>query len=247
MTRTPSIIGILAGALLVALLALAATLGILFTRPVEAQIAPALNARQVTVVGTGEVKGTPDTAQIQIGVETNATTTQEALAQNNNQAAAIIARLKELGVAEQDIQTSNFNIAATYDEQGRQVTGYTVSNVVTVTIRSLDQTGALLDQVVQVGANRIYGISFSVEDPSALIAQARDQALNEARAKATQLAQGSNASVGQVLVITENIGATPVPMPAMARSEAAQGAANVPVQTGEQSFSAQVQVTFELL
>jgi uncharacterized protein YggE len=244
-TRNPTLIGALAGALLIAVLALGAIGATLLTRPSTAQAQAVGGMRQITVVGNGEVKVTPDTAGVQIGVETTAPTTQEALAQNTAQATAIIEKIKALGVAEKDIQTSGFNIYPTYDTDGRQVTGYTVSNQVNVTIRDLAQAGNLLDQVVQAGANRIYGVSFTVADPAAALAQARDKAVVDAKARAEQLAKGTGATVGQVLVVTENVGAGPVvPMPMMDRAAAA-GAA-VPVQAGEQSYTAQVQITFEL-
>jgi hypothetical protein len=201
--------------------------------------------RQVTVVGHGEVKGRPDTATVQIGVETEAPVAKDALAKNTDQATALQAKLKELGVAEKDIQTSNFNIYPTYGTDGRQITGYHVSNSVVVTIRDLAKAGTLLDQVVQAGANSISGISFSVDDPKALLNQARDQAMQDARTRADQLAKGGSAAVGDVLVITENIGsAPPVPL-RMAAPEAADSKA-VPVQPGEQSFTIDVQVTFQL-
>ncbi len=240
--RISPVVGGLVIALLIALLALAGAVGMLLTRPAQAQPV-AGSPRQITVVGVGEVQGTPDTANVQIGVETEAPTTQEALDQNNAQVQAIIAKMKELGVDEKDIQTRNFNIYPRYDNEGRQVRGYQVSNIVAVTIRNLDEAGALLDQVVQEGANRVYGISFSVDDPSELIAQARDAAVAEARAKAEQLAGGADASVGQALVITENVGSQqPIPV-AFAVGEADRA---VPIEAGEQTFTAQVQITFEL-
>jgi hypothetical protein len=247
MTRsTQAIIGILSGAVLIAVLVLGAMMGLSLTQPAQAQNTGVAGMRQATVIGNGEVRGKPDTAHVQIGVETNAVTTQAALDQNNAQVAAIIAKLTELGVGEDDIQTTNFNIYATYDNEGRQVTGYNVSNTVAFTIRDLEQTGTLLDQVVREGANRIYGISFSVDDPSALLEQARGEAMDNARAKAEQLAQGSNAALGQVLVITENIGSLPPVMPLAERAAIAEDQAQVPIQAGEQTFQVQVQVTFEL-
>jgi len=238
--------GALAGVLLIALVA--GVTSIMMSRPVQAQQAGVTGMRQVTVVGRGEVSGTPDTAQVRIGVETNAPTTQEALEQNNQQVQAIIDRMQELGIEESDIQTSEFNMYARYDDKGQEVVGYNVSNTVTVTIRNLDQAGTLLDEVVQVGANRIYGINFRVDEPDSLISQARDEAIAQAREKAEQLAQQSGASVGEVLVITENIGEQP-PIPrgyGGAMPAAEQAASDVPVQGGEQSFSASVQVTFAL-
>ncbi len=242
--RMLTIFGAVITLLLIAILVIVA--GQSLTGAAQAQPAGVTGARQVTVVGRGEAKGTPDTGYVQIGVETEANTTEEALEQNNAQVAAIIEKIKQLGVAEEDIQTSNFSINTRYDNDGRRVVGYQVSNIVSVTIRNLEQTGTLLDQVVQVGANRVYGINFGVDDPSELLAQARDKAVADARSKAEQLAQASSASVGQVLVITENVGSqSPIPMPM--RSEIAEeDAAAVPIQTGRQTVSTQVQVTFEL-
>src|SRR5882724_4081145 len=91
---------------------------------------------QVSVVGHGEVKGTPDTATVQIGVETEATTAKDALAQNTTQTQAIQGQITKLGVDAKDIQTSNFSINPTYSNDNRQVTGYHVSNMVSVKIRN---------------------------------------------------------------------------------------------------------------
>jgi uncharacterized protein YggE len=236
-------IGIVAALLLLAILA--GVVGLLYARPATAQTNVGVpGMRQVSVAGHGEVKGRPDTATVQIGVESEAATAKEALAQNTAQAQAIQQKLKDLGVAEKDLQTSNFNVNPTYGSDGRQITGYHVSNSVTVTIRNLDQAGALLDQVVQAGANSIYGISFSVEDPQKLLEQARQEAMANAKARATQLASAGGAAIGDVLVINENANA-PVPLPMAGRAEAAQDAA-VPVQPGQQSFSVDVQVTYGL-
>jgi uncharacterized protein YggE len=49
-----------------------------------------------------------------------------------------------------------------------------------------------------------------------------------------------------VLVISENIGAQPIPMPMMARAQEMAADQAVPMQPGEQSFSVDVQVTFGL-
>lgn len=245
--RTTTILGVLAVALLIAVLALGAFGAVVLAQPAQAQDVGVGGMRQVTVVGTGEARVAPDMASVQLGVETQAPTTQEALAQNTAQAQAIIDQVKQLGVAAEDIQTSGLNIYANYDNDGRNITGYTVSNTVSVTIRNLAQAGDLLDKVVQAGANRVFGVSFGVSDPKAAQAQARDAALADARARAEQLAQGSGAQLGAVLVISENIGSGPVvPMPAMARDEAQAAGAPVPVEAGQQVIPASIQVTYAL-
>jgi uncharacterized protein YggE len=246
MTRRIGItIGVVAAVLLLAVLA--GLVGLLYARPVTAQTnAGVPGMRQVSVVGHGEVKGAPDTATVQIGVETEAATAKDALAQNSAQAQAVQEKLAKLGVDAKDIQTNNFSINPTYGNDGRQVTGYRVSNMVTVKIRQLDQAGTLLDQVVQAGANSIYGVSFSVENPEALLDQARKAAIENAKARAAQLAGASGAAIGDVLVISENLGAPPIPMPMMARAEDAAVGQAAPIQPGQQSFSVDVQVTFGL-
>ena len=238
-------VGVVAVVLLLAVLA--GMVGVLYARPATAQTVGVPGMRQVTVVGHGEVKGKPDTATIQIGVETEAPAAKDALAKNTDEATALQAELKKLGVAEADIQTSNFSIYPTYGTDGRQITGYHVSNSVVVKIRALDKAGTLLDQVVQAGANSVSSITFSVGDPQALLGQAREQAMQDARTHAELLAKAGGAAVGDVLVITENVGAQP-PVPMMMAAPAADAAQSkaVPVQPGEQSFGVDVQVTFQL-
>lgn len=245
MARKPEVV-IASIAVVLALVALVGVIGTLYVRPVAAQASSGVQGmRQVTVVGNGEAKGTPDTATVQLGIETRAATASEAVAQNSQQMTALIAKVKELGVNDEDIQTSNFNVSPDYDYEAKQVRGYVVSNSASVTIRNLETAGTLLDQVVQLGANQIFGISFSVADPDAVLADARQAAIDDARAKALQLAQAMGAQVGDVLVISENVGSTPVvPLPMAA--EFAQDRAAVPVEAGSQSFTAQVQVTFAL-
>lgn len=237
---------ILAFTALIAVLALAAV-GLL--RPTQTATAqPGVsNMPQIVVIGTGEVKVEPDIAIVTIGVETKAPTTQEALAQNSAQAQAIIERIRQMGVEAKDIQTTGINIYPFYDEQGQNIIGYTVSNMVNVTIRNIAQAGDLIDQVVQVGANRLYGVSFGVSDTEAVMAQAREAAVANARARAEQMARASGTSLGRVLFITENFGASPIPVPRMADAYGAPAASSAPpVQPGQQTYSATVQITFEL-
>jgi len=233
----------------VALLALILSLGTLAVllfrpQPVAAQTG-ATPIRQITVVGTGEATGTPDTAIVQLGVRTEGATAREALNSNNMQMEALTAKLKELGVADRDLQTSNLSVNPRYDEQGRTVVGYEVSNMLSVTIRNVGQTGELLDQVVDAGANQIWGLSFTIDNPAALQSTARDAAIVDARTRAEAMAKTAGGSLGAILNISETIGMQP-PVPVYARDMAQAAESAAPVQPGEQTISAQVQVSFEL-
>lgn len=232
------------------LVALALAVGTLATlwfrpRPTAAQAATTTTpVRQITVVGEGKTNAAPDTATVQIGVQTEAPTAREALTANNTQMAALIAKLKELGVADRDLQTSNLSIWPRYDNRGRQIEAYQVTNTVSVKIRNIADAGNLLDQVVDAGANNISGITFLIDDPSALQKSARDAAIADARQRAEAMAQAAGVTLGQVLQISETISTPPV-YPMM-RAEMADAAGSVPIQTGEQTITAQVQMTFEI-
>jgi uncharacterized protein YggE len=242
--KFPSIAGALA---LVALAIAVGSIALVGMRPqttvAQSNVVP---IRQITVVGQGDASGTPDTASVQIGVQSEAATSREALTDNNGKMAALIAKLKELGVAEKDIQTSNLSIYPRYDNDGKAIIGYQVSNMVSIKIRNLADAGSLLDQVVSAGANNLSGIMFMIDDTKALEGQARDAAIADARARAQAMAQAAGGSVGQVLNITENIGSTPVPLMMERAAVAADAAGSVPIQSGEQTINASVQITFEL-
>jgi len=214
---------------------------------------PAL-AGTISVQGQGEVTATPDTAMINSGVTTQAATAREALDANSAAMDELIAALKDAGIEERDIQTSNFSVNPNYvysdarDENGYslppRIDGYQVSNTVTVRVRDLETLGAILDKSVTVGANTINGISFSVADPSEVLDKARRAAVKDARAKAELYAEAAGVDLGELESISESQGVSgPQPYPMYARAEAA---AAVPVSAGELSFSVSVNVAWEM-
>lgn len=216
----------------------------------------ALADGQITIEGRGEVTAAPDTAFLNSGVTTQGATAREALDANSTAMAELIATLTEAGIARRDIQTSNFNVNPNYvysdarDANGYtlppKIVGYQVSNSVTVRVRDLEDLGAILDRAVTVGANTINGVSFSVNDPSALYDEARKAAFADARKKAELYAGLADTELGDIKSISEGQGYTqPVPMMARAQSfDAAAGA--VPVEAGELTFTINVSVSWDL-
>lgn len=204
----------------------------------------------ITVVGQGEAFGQPDQARVQIGVETFAEEVSEATAANEAGVQSIMDALGELGIEEADIQTSNYNLWAEQprgDEGPQGIAGYRVMNQVSVTIRDIDQVGAVIGAVTEAGANSIHGVSFSVADPAGLEADARADAIANAREKAQSLAELSGVELGEVISVSEVIGQPGIPMAegyggrGMAVDSAAPGIA-----PGELSYGVQVQVTFAI-
>ena len=223
--------------------------------PLEATPAaiPFLTAATVSVTGTGRVTVEPDTASIALGVTVFEANLAEAQAKATTQMTAIIDAVKAGGVADEDIQTSNYsvNVRQDYDENGNptKVIGYDINNTVNVTVRDLDALGTILDSVVQAGANTIYGISFFTWDMTEATAQARAAAVTDARAHADQLAAAAGVTVGRIVTITEGYGAPPPPVfydRAAGMDMAAAESAPVPVQVGTQQIEVQVTIVYEL-
>ncbi|MFN8484863.1 MAG: SIMPL domain-containing protein [Anaerolineae bacterium] len=212
--------------------------------PAAASVASAL--RTVQVVGRGEVSVKPDMAEITVGVQSIAPTLAAASQKANTDMDAVVKSLKSSGVADKDIQTVSYNVNAQRDNNNK-VTGYQVTNMVRVKVRDLSKAGATLDAAVSSGANQVYGISFTLADPAAADKAARQAAIDNAKARAGDYATQAGASVGQVLQISETMtGPTPLVQFDAAPRAAASMSAAVPVQTGELTVTAQVQVVYAL-
>lgn len=216
---------------------------------------PAL-AGQISISGTGEVAAAPNMAYVNSGVTSQGATAAEALAANTAAMNELIATLKAAGIEARDIQTSGFSVSPNYvysdarDANGYQlppkVSGYQVYNTVNVRVRDLSTLGAVLDKAVTVGANTINGVSFSVADPEPLLDQARKLAFADARKKAELYADVAGEKLGDIESISESQGYGQ-PQPQMMRAVAESDAgAPVPIESGELSFSINVQVAWEL-
>jgi uncharacterized protein len=200
---------------------------------------------RIVVTGEGSVGVTPDYAQIRIGVTTRTRTVKEAVDANSKVMVAVIAALKDAGIAGKDIQTARFSIQPVYPTQQEpgsapKLSGYTVSNQANVTIRDTAKVGDVLDRVTAAGATDAGNVSFLVSDPSKALDQAREAAIADARRKAEIYAKASGVRLGRVEWITEDGGSGP-PVPMMARA-----AAPVPIASGEDTLRVRVTVAFEI-
>jgi uncharacterized protein YggE len=198
--------------------------------------------RTITVVGEGKAAASPNLARVSVGVTTFAPTATEATKENNDKMTGIINTLKDLGIADKEIQTTNYSISPEFSSQKgetNQITGYRVSDTVQVTVHNLDKIGTVLDRVTQAGANNISGISFGIENPATLQGEARAQAFADAQARAEDLAKLGGVQLGEILSISESSGGGPVPV-ANALSSTA------PIQPGQIEVHTQIQVIYAI-
>ena len=168
---------------------------------------PALadSARLLTVTGQGETGGVPDEAVLTAGVVTTAKTAGAALADNSRAMNRVFATLKQAGIAEKDIQTSEFSVQPQYtDASGNapaRLTGYQVTDTVTVIVSDLANLGATLDALVSSGANSVGDIAFTIKDPAPLATEARARAVADATSRAQALAKAAGITLGPIVTL----------------------------------------------
>jgi uncharacterized protein YggE len=245
-SRWNFVLGVLVIVLLVAVLVMQLT-GSPMVRAAAASVSAAQEpAREITVTGQGAATAQPDMARASIGVQVIAPTVAQATQENETQMAEVIAKLKGLGVAAKDIQTTNYSIFPQRNFQNGnsgEITGYQVSDTVQVTIRDLSTVGTVLDQVTQAGANNVFGVTFGASDQTTLQSEAIDKAVADARTRAEELAKASGVQLGDVVSISQAASATPIQF-AQATTQTAGG--SVPIQPGTVEVNAQVQISYAI-
>ncbi|CAN5542750.1 SIMPL domain-containing protein [soil metagenome] len=203
--------------------------------------------RQVTVVGSGEVEGTPDTLTTNAAIQFVAPDVTTAMNQTNERQQAVIDALVAAGIDKKDISTTGVSLQPQYSGDGAaNIVGYQASNNIDVKIRDLGSASRVLALIVSTGgdATRINSVSYSINDDSQLVKDARARAFNDAKDRADQYAELSGLKLGKVLSISEVAGGgptppTPAPMPRAMATE-------VPLSPGQQTVGFSVTVIWEL-
>lgn len=200
----------------------------------------------VSVVGQGIVLAQPDTAHVTLGVELSDSSLANAQAEAARRMDAVVTRLKADGIPESDIRTTSYNVNPQYDNNQQTLRGYQIQNLVDVRSTNVNGLGPLIDGAIAAGASRIYGIRFEASAMQDLKNQARDQAMQNARAKADQLARDAGVSLGKPLAITESDPGGVTPVRAAAPAAAVQSAPQTPIQAGELQVQTTVQVIWSI-
>ena len=204
---------------------------------------------RIVVIGEGSVSAAPDYAEVRAGATTRAKTAREASDANAKLMTAITAALTGASVAQKDIQTSLFSVQPVYTapQPGteQKLTGFSVTNQLTVKIRDIGKAGDILDRLLAAGATDLGNVEFLHSDLSKALDAARDGAVADARRKAELYAHAANLNLGAVAWITEDSGfAPPLPMGAM-RAAGGLGAP-VPISSGEDTLRVRITVGFGL-
>ncbi len=211
-----------------------------------------LPPRTINVTGNGIVTATPDIAYLNIGVHTEDYEAGAAVNQNNNLTRSVKEALKEYGIEDKDIQTSNFSIylQAPYSGIAGELSKIIVDNTVLVTVRDLKDLSKMLGEAIRSGANNIYGITFDIVDKDTLQEDARAKAMKNAEKQAQQLALLSGGEPGKIISVTVVTSNFSNPYYGEGLGGGGGGMANtsnVPVSAGNMTISVDVNVVYELI
>ncbi len=221
----------------------------------------------ISVDGTGDAVAVPDIATFSFSVTETAKTVADAQTAATAKINAALAALRDAGIADKDISTESYNINPHYEYQSAvcpaagsivsycppgksTLTGYEVSETISVKIRDLSKAGSIFTSIGSLGVQNVNGLSFSVDKPDSVQAEARAKAIAQARAKADQLAEQLGVRLGRIISFSENTGGG-YPRPVMyamgAKNQAMDSAAVAPeVPTGEQKVTSSVNITYEI-
>ena len=209
----------------------------------------ATTTNTVSFNGEGKVVAKPDIAKVSLSIVTDALTSKTAQDENSKKSKTVTDYLKKQSIDDKDIKTTGYNIYPQYKYQqyGGQptITGYQVNQSLEVKIRNLDNASNVLDGVVTAGANQIGGLSFEIDNPDALKAEARKKAIEDAKKKASELQGQVGISLGKIVNFSENIGDYPTPLyyDVKVGSMREDGP---PIPFGENEISINVNLTYQI-
>jgi uncharacterized protein len=205
--------------------------------------------QSISVTAAGEATVAPDMALVSFTVSGSGKELAPTRDDVNTRSSAVLAKVRELGVADSDLVAPDVAIHPEYDyRKGQRLIGYRVARQMLARVRDLERLGPVLDGVVAAGANEVHGAQMTASDPAVAEQAALAQAVRSAQAKAAALAEAAGVKLGAVARIEEEADFGPTPMPRMRAMAAMAESADVPteVATGELTVTRRVRVWFKI-
>ncbi len=208
----------------------------------------------LVVSGTGKVTVAPDVAKVSVGIDQNGSSLKTVQDSVNSKSKALVNTLKDLGVDEEDIKTTSYNVSPQYDYSSptQRITGYSVSTTYQVTIKDFDSVNNVVVAATSAGANLVGGITFEVNDVTKKekLQEAREIAVKEAKEKAESLAKASGVTLGKVINVSENESFPGIrefaAMPIQLDSAASKEITPAEIQPGEKELTVNINLSFEV-
>lgn len=206
----------------------------------------------ISVTGEGKAFVVPDIAEVSLGIQTGRQpSAAEAMRKLREGMNAVVAAIKKSGIEDKDIRTESFYLNPVYDwtDKGQIPRGFEANQSVRVKVRNMDKVTDVIGAATTAGANQAGNVTFTVDDPEGKRAEARDKAIEQAKAKAQKLAEGLGMSLGDIKGFDEggSYGGPQIMMrDAVGMAGGGGGGPPLPVPAGEQEVIVQVTITYEL-
>jgi len=211
---------------------------------------PENTPQDISVQGQGKAYVKPDIATVSLGMKTEGTSVGEITKTNVDSMNKIIKALKDLGIDEKDLQTTQYSITPKYnwtERTGSVPDGYTIDQSILVKIRNFDNIGDVFTIATNNGANMVGGLQFSVDDPEAAKVQARKEAIAEAKQKAYDMAKSAGLRIIKLVNISETSGTYPQPLYGMGEAAMKSVSSIAPdIQAGQEEISVSVYLTYRV-
>lgn len=247
---------LLKAALLVMIIVGLSVWGIRYLGGIPLSVSQTTTQKQSTfnVTGQTEVTTIPNKAEISLGVSVTGATVAQVQNEMNTKINNISSQLKQLGLETKDIKTQNYSLSPIYNYENspQQITGYTANSSLKVSVTDFDLLNQVIDQATALGANQVGGITFGLtaEKETEVNNQAREEAIADAKQKATDLAKLSGLKLGRIVDVIESPNQQ-IPVPMYAASElkmdAGGGRTATNVEPGENSYTYMVTLSYETL
>ncbi|HQD40938.1 MAG TPA: SIMPL domain-containing protein, partial [Bacillota bacterium] len=216
-------------------------------------VSTAASAAGITVTGTAERMVQPDLALIELGVETQGDTAQQAVAENAALMTKVKKALLDYGISEEDLATSAFSLMPQYHyprDSEPVLVGYKASNVLTITLRGkLDDVGKVLDLATSAGANKVQNVTFSVEKSQELQLELLAEAVTQGKEKAEAMAKAAGVKLGRLISMSDSTSSI-IPYRINLREDVsvlkAASGYTTPIQPGLIRITAQVNLQFNI-
>ena len=213
----------------------------------------AVEVNQVTVTGKSTIPVVPDIAKMVFSVESQGVSAEDTQKENSEKINAVIEVLKAAGVDEKSIQTSDYSLYPQYDYNdgmGQRISGYQVSNTLSVTDLKMDQLGEIMTKCVQAGINNVRDITYSTSKFDETYKEAMQKAVEDAAQRAEALAKASGKELGEVKSLQEGYvdeSTRYIQTGSMLNGlSSAEKADNMVILPGQQDVHAEVSVTYTL-
>jgi len=224
-------------------------LAIFIAVSINQKLNTATTTNTVSFNGEGKVLAKPDVAVIDFSIITEASTSKAAQDTNSKKSQKVIDFLKKQNIEDKDIKTISYNIYPLYSyprNEAPKIEGYHVDQTVRVKVKNLDNVSSILDGIVAAGADRISNLSFEIDEPEKLKAEARVKAIDDAKKKANELEGQIGIKLGKIVNFSENVGNWPVVLRSVALEEKGIGGGGPSVPSGENEITVNVTITYQI-